>query len=86
MACSELEELVLIPRTDTEEINIGSVARIVAARTSRGVKLRTVMVVGGQDRVNLGDVLELRKRVLDVEYDPEVRIVDENGEDSDEKF
>ena len=48
MACPELDEIVLISHTDTEEINIGSVARTVAARALRRAKLRTVMVVVGR--------------------------------------
>ena len=61
-------------------------ARIVAVRASRGAKLRTVRVVGGKDRVNPGDVLELRKQVLHVEHDCEVGEVDDEDEDSDEEF
>jgi len=84
VACPKLEEIVLVPRTDTEGINIESVTKIAAARASRGTKLRTVRIVGGKDKLDPGDVLELRKHVLNVEYDPVVDVVDSDSDDSDE--
>jgi len=82
--CPELEEIVLIPRTDTEEIDVKSMTKIAAARASRGAKLRNIRIHGGTDKLDLGDVLELRKHVLNVEYGPVVEVVDSDSDDSDE--
>ena len=86
MACLELEEIVLLPLTVTEVINVDLVAKIAATRASRGAKLRTVRIVGGQDRVNPGDVLELKKYVSHVEYDPEVSVASDESDDNCEEF
>jgi len=84
--CPELEEIVLVPRTDTEEIDVKSMIKIAAARASRGAKLRTIRIAGGEDKLNLGDVLELRKHVSNVECGPVVDVVDSGSDDSDEDF
>jgi len=78
----------LVPRVEAEEISTRRVTRIVAVRSSRGARLRTVRVVGGQGRVDPGGVLELRKHVLHVEYDPEVGVADDgdDNDESDEEF
>ena len=86
VACPKLEELIFVPRTDTEEFNIKRVVDIVEARASRGAKLRAVRVVGGQNRLSPEDVLELRKHVSQVEYDPGVDVVGSDSDDSDEEY
>ena len=48
---------------------IVGVIEMVAARASRGEKLRTFRIVDGLDAVGL-DVSELRKYVCNVEYGP----------------
>ena len=86
VTCPKLEEIILIPCTGTE-VDIKSVTKIAAARFSGGVKLRTVRI-GGGDKLNPGDVLELKKHVLNVECLPvidEVK-VDSDSDDSDEDF
>jgi len=84
--CPRLEEIVLVPRTDTEEIDVKSMTKIAAARVWGGAKLRTLRIVGGEDRANLRDVLELRKYVSNVECGPWVDVVDNDSYDIDEDF
>ena len=84
--CPELEEIVLVPRTDTEEIDVKSMTKIAAARAPKGAKLKTIRIVGGGDKLNLGDVLELRKHVSNVECGPEVDVVDSDSDDGDKNF
>ena len=84
MPCPKLEEIVLIPHTGTE-VDIESVTKVAAARAFGGAKLRTVWI-GGKDKLNPRDVLELRKHVLNVECDPVVDEVDNDSDDSDEYF
>ena len=84
VACPKLEEMVLIPRAGTE-IDIKSVTKIAAARASGGARLKTIKI-GGEDKFNPWDVLELRKYVSNVEWDPVVDVVDSDGDDSDEDF
>ena len=87
VTCPKLEELVLVPHTNVEEFDIGSVTEIAAARALRGAKLRTIRIVGGRDKLDPRSVLELRKHVLQVEYDPEVGVVDDGeSDDSDEEY
>jgi hypothetical protein len=82
VVCPELEELVitLVRRT----IDVRSVIEVVAARASRGVKLKSVKIVGQRTFARI-DVLELKKHVLCVECGPEVDGADDNGDDIDEK-
>ena len=84
MACPKLEEIVLIPRTGTE-IDIKNVTDVAAARIPGGTKLRTVRI-GGKDKLNPKDVLELEKHVLNVERVSVVDEVESDSEDSDEDF
>ena len=81
--CPKLEELVFASLDNTEGFDIGSVTRIVAARALRGAKLGTIRIVGGPSRFKPKDLLELRKYVSHLEYDPEVDVADGDGEDSD---
>ena len=82
VACPNLEEVVLDLRIDTG-IDVKNIAKIAAARASRGAKLRTVRIIGGKGKLGLG---ELRKHVLNVECDPVVDVVDSDSDDSDEDF
>ena len=84
MACPKLEEIELIPHTGTE-IDIKSVIEVAAARIPGGAKLRTVRI-GGKDKLNPKDVLELEKHVLNVERVSVVDEVESDSEDSDEDF
>ena len=86
MACPKLEEIVLVSPNDTEKFDIESVIEIVAVRESRGAKLKTVRIVGWQDKFHPLDVLELGKRVPHVEYDLKVDVVDDRSDDDDEGF
>ena len=83
VACPKLGELVFVLRTDREEFDIRSVVEMAAVRASRGAKLRTIKIVGRQDKLNLGDLFELRKHVSHVEFDPEVDVASDS-DDSDE--
>jgi len=84
--CPKLEEIILVSRTDARDIDIKSMTKIAAARASRGAKLRTIRITRGKDKLDLGDVLELRKHVSNVECGPVVDVVDSNSDDSDEDF
>ena len=84
MACPELGKLTIVLRTDGEEFDPKLVIGIAAVRVERGAKLGTVRIVGGQDRLDPGDVLELRKHVSHVEYGPEA--VDSDSGGSDEEY
>jgi len=68
VVCPKLEELVLTPHPHER---IVGVIEMVAARASRGEKLRTLRIIGGLDAVDL-DVSELGKYVCNVEYGPMV--------------
>ena len=85
VACPKLEELVFVLRTDRITFDAKEVAEMAAARASRGAKLKTVRIVGGQDKLNMGDLLELGKHVSRVGYDPGVDVVNSDGDDSDEE-
>lgn len=49
-----------------------------------GPRLGTVRIVDRQDTLDLGDMLELRKHLMHVEYGPEVDAVDDCNYFSDE--
>ena len=83
MACPELGKLTIVLRTDGE-FDPKFVIGITAARAARGAKFGTVRIVGGQDRLDPGDVLELRKHISHVEYGPEA--VDSDSDGSDEEY
>jgi len=72
VVCPKLEELVLMPHPDVgvSRVIVG-VIEMVAARASRGEKLRTFRIVGGLDAVNL-DMSKLWIHVCNVEYGPMV--------------
>jgi hypothetical protein len=80
--CPKLEELVF--RTGREEFNIGSVIAMAAERASRGAKLRIVRILDERGKVDPGDVLELGKHVVQVEYGPEVDVVNDDSDGSNE--
>ena len=82
LTCPRLEELVLcIHRKDGFDVE--SVARMAAARTSRGAKLQSVRIVslGRGDPIPV-DVSELSKHVSHVEHG--CKGVDEDDDDSDD--
>jgi len=75
VVCPKLEELVFDPPDDWEGFDIGSVTEMARARASSGAKLKVIRIVGGQNEFGLGAMLELRKHVSSVEYDPEIDLV-----------
>ena len=85
MACPGLDELIFVSRTDTEELTAGKVIEFVAARASRGAKLKTVRILDVQNRLKPEDVSELRKHVSHVEYGSEVDVVSSDDDDSGEE-
>ena len=84
--CPKLEEIVLVSRTDAEDIDIKSMTKIAAARALGGAKLRTVRIVGVTDKLNIGDVLDLRNHVSNVECGPVVDVAESDSDESDENF
>ena len=86
MACPKLEEIVLVFLDGPGDIDVESVSMIAAARESRGAKLRTVKIIGGQGKLRPLDVLELEKRVLHVEFGLEVDVDDDHSDNGDEGF
>jgi hypothetical protein len=64
VVCPELEELVVTPNEGT--LDMGSVIEALAARASRGAKLKTVRI-NVWNRPMRTDVLELKKHVLHVD-------------------
>ena len=79
VVCSLLEELVFVRciwgnAEGNGEFDMGTVIEMAAAGVSRGVELR---IVKGQAKIDLVDVLELRKHALHVEYGPEIDVYDE---------
>ena len=80
VVCPELEELTIM--LDGGTLDVRSVIGVAAARASRGMKLKSVKIVGqdvGQDKLARIDVLELKKHVLNVECGPEVDETDGGG-------
>ena len=69
MACPKLEELVLVLHSHETMSHLTSVIEMLAARASRGEKLRTFRIVDGCD-TNNADVSELMEHVWNVEYGP----------------
>jgi len=77
VACPNLEELVLVLRSDEERFDIGSVIGMAEARASRGKKLGTVKIVDRQDEPDPEDLFELGKHVRHVEYGYPVDAIDD---------
>ena len=71
--CPKLEELVLVLYPYERLCHVTSVVEMAAARASRGEKLRTFRIVGGNGATNI-DISELRKHVRDVEFGPWVSL------------
>jgi len=69
VVCPKLEELVLVLHPHERMFHTTRVIEMAAERASRGEKLRTFSVFGGQSIANV-DVSELRKHVWNVEYGP----------------
>ena len=72
VACPKLEELILTFSINGGTFNLKDVIGMGAARALGGSRLRTVRIVDGQDALDPGDVLELKKHVMHVEYGPKV--------------
>ena len=83
MACPKLEELVLVPRTNTKKFDIESVIGMAAARGLRGAKLGVVRIAGEPDELDPMDASELMEHVLNVEHRPEVGVAYGNGDGGD---
>jgi len=78
MVCPKLEELALVLRGDqTEVFYMKNLIEMAEARASRGKKLKTIKIVYKWIDSDPEDVLELRKHVKHVEYDPRVDTVDD---------
>ena len=89
VVCPLLEELAFVLRVrrdfeedDREEFDMGAVIEMAAARASRGARLR---IVKDQAKLDLVDVVELRKHVLQVECGPEVDVYDDGGDYNDKE-
>ena len=83
VVCPKLVELILVPHTNGEGLDIRSVVDMAAARAARGAKLSTVRIVAGQEELDPRGVSELRKYVSHVEYGLDVGDLSDNS-DSDE--
>ena len=83
VVCPKLEELVFIPYNDWGGFNIGSVTEMARVRASSGAKLKVIRLVGGHNVFGPGALLELRKHVSRVEYDPEVELVSDESDEED---
>jgi hypothetical protein len=77
MVCPKLEELVIL--LDEGTLDVGGVIGVVAARASRGAKLKSVRIVGQKQFARI-DVMELKKPVFNVECGPEVDGTDSDGD------
>ena len=70
VVCLKLEELILALHTNREVFDIKDLINMVTTRAFRGSMLRIVRIVGGEGKLDPGDMLELRKHVLHVECGP----------------
>ena len=92
VVCPNLEDLILVLRTNSETFKIRDLVRMATARALSGAKLRTVKIIGGQGEPDPGGALELGKHVSHVEYVPVTGVVhddsdglvDDSDEDSDD--
>jgi hypothetical protein len=80
VVCPKLEGLVIV--LDGMPIDMTSVIGVVAARASRGAKLKFIRIIGRKSVRT--EVLELKKHVPHVEYGPEVDEANDDGGDIDE--
>jgi hypothetical protein len=74
VVCPKLEELVIMLEwgNDDDIVDMRSIIEVVAARASGGAKLKSIRIVGDIDKPAWTDVLELKKHVTHVEFDPEL--------------
>jgi hypothetical protein len=70
VACPKLEELVIV--LDWMAFDVKVVTGVVAARASRGAKLKSIRIVD-KDKSAGTDVSELQKHVMHVEYGPDTK-------------
>jgi hypothetical protein len=82
VVCPELEELVIA--VDDWAGYMKSVIEVMAARASRGLKLKSVRIFAKNQPART-DVLELEKHVSDVECGPEADETDDEDDDIDEE-
>jgi hypothetical protein len=69
----KLEELVIMLEWGNDDtVDMRSIIEVVAARASGGAKLKSIRIVGDIDKLVRTDVLELKKHVTHVEFDPEL--------------
>jgi len=86
VVCPKLEEFVLVPGFAEEIRDIESLVGMVAARASRGAKLKSVRIHTNGRAARWFDASELEKRVLHVECDPVVTVADDDRDSSDEGY
>ena len=67
VVCPDLGELILAPLTNGRVFDINDLVSMATARASVWANLGNVRIICRQDEVDLGDLLELRKHVPDVE-------------------
>jgi len=78
VVCPKLEELILVLRDGhTDVLYLKGLTRMAEARALKGKKLKTVRIIHKRNKSDPEDVLELRKHVGHVEYDPRVCAFDD---------
>ena len=70
VVCPKLEELILVLHNNGGLFDIKDLIDMATARALEGAKLGTVRIIGGDDKFDPGDALELMKHVLCVECGP----------------
>ena len=80
VVCPNLQELVLVLRTNGEVFDIKDLIDMARVRALGGAKLRVVKIVGGEDKVDPGGVLELKTHVFNMERGPWVSDPDSGEE------
>ena len=82
VVCPNLEEVVLEPREGGEKFDIQKVIGMAAKRASRGAKLKSLRIVGGDRSVQIR-ASGLEEHVSHVEFSPGVAAVSDDSDDSD---
>jgi len=80
VVCPKLEDLILVLRERTGVFDIKHLINMTTARALGGAGLMTIRLVGGQDKVDPDDMLELRRHVFDVEYSPGEGVTDDDSD------
>jgi len=85
VVCPKLEELVLIFRSyEDRDFNIERVISMAAARASKGSKLKSLRIMNWEEPTPF-EAWGLRRNVSHVECSPEVDVVDDDSDSSDEE-